>query len=528
MKSRNIISVLILLLTGLMMGCKRESPTTWQSDVLVPIANGRITLNNIIDDSLLYYDEECLWHLLFHESLTDFDLDTLVEIPDTVITKSFVVPIVGGPFVIAPGQEIIEQTENNLINVNDAQLREVRIKSGELQYSIRSYINGYLDCVYELPGVTLNGSGTTIQTVTQPGSGANPYVYNGILNLAGYKIDMTGESGFMFNRIFTHLILSAATDAPASTFVSGNDSLVIELKFVNPIVSYARGYFGQHNYELNEEVDFSDNVNFPDGNLNLQQATMKMQIVNSVGVDAQINFEEVSSYSNFHDLTLPLVHAPLYQPLNITRAYDNNGAVSSATYEYNMNNGNSNIVPFISNLPDVMNLQANVIINPLGNVTDGNDFIYTEKSLSATVDLDVPLNIGMQDLTLIDTIEINTDETELVANGAAILYFENAFPFTAKCSVWLIDDAGSSTTLLNYGQMQSAFTTDTQGVTIPAGSSFKVLLDQYVIDRINESHRFVVKVVFDTPDDGQTYGLYKDYYIDFKVVADGEVQLKYD
>jgi len=125
-------------------------------------------LGQIVPDSILKADETSLWHLLISENLTDFNLDSIVAIPDTIIKKKFNVPLVGGPFNVPNGTNIIEQHDNNLLNVNDAQLRLVKMRSGRLEYSIKSYINGYLTCTYDIPGVTLNGVGTVIETTTEP------------------------------------------------------------------------------------------------------------------------------------------------------------------------------------------------------------------------------------------------------------------------------------------------------------------------------------------------------------------------
>jgi hypothetical protein len=89
-------------------GCRKEN-TSWDSDVAVPLAFGTINISDLVADSLISADENQLWHLMIHENLTDFDLDSLVRIPDTVIRESFVVPITGGPFPIPNGQVIINE-----------------------------------------------------------------------------------------------------------------------------------------------------------------------------------------------------------------------------------------------------------------------------------------------------------------------------------------------------------------------------------------------------------------------------------
>jgi len=187
MKNIQLLKYGIILIA--FVSCKREAPTSWNTEVLAPLAKGRITLGNIVPDSFMQADENSLWHLMISENLTDFNLDDIAAIPDTTIAKKFTVPIVGGPFALPNGTSIINQHDNNLMRVNDAELRFVRIKSGKLEYSLKSYINGYLSCTYDIPGLKLNGVGTLIQTNTEPKQGNQPFISTGEIDLAGYEMD---------------------------------------------------------------------------------------------------------------------------------------------------------------------------------------------------------------------------------------------------------------------------------------------------------------------------------------------------
>ncbi len=103
-------------------GCKREERTTWNSGVLIPLVEGSMYIDDLVPDSILSADENYLWHLILVEDLTEFNLDTLVRIPDTTISKRFDVPIIGGPFPIPPGQIIINEEENNQLGLNGVEL----------------------------------------------------------------------------------------------------------------------------------------------------------------------------------------------------------------------------------------------------------------------------------------------------------------------------------------------------------------------------------------------------------------------
>ncbi|MFM9986312.1 MAG: hypothetical protein ACKVOK_13825 [Flavobacteriales bacterium] len=527
MKQKSWIPAVLVLLVVLFTQCKREEPTSWDPHILGPVAFGRVTLADIVTDSLLSADQNGLWHLIFHENLTDFEIDSLVEIPDTLIEKVFDVPLLGGPFTLPNGTALIDEEENNLINVNDAQLKEVIMKSGKLRYKLKSYINGYLACVYDLPGVTYNGVGTVIQTTTLPSVGEIPFVYEGEIDLADYHLDMTGISGFSSNRIYSHLTIATSVDSPQQAVVYGDDYVTIELEFIDPVVYYARGYFGQHNYDLDQTIEFGEDFNMPTGALNLNGTTMSLHVENNVGADLELDFSELVAQNSYNSSSVYLNHASLFEPIHLTRAFDNNGVVTPDVYDVTLNAQNSNIDDFIENLPDALHMIANVKINPLGDVSDGADFIYTENALNAEMEIDIPLNIGMSNLTLRDTLVI-AEDLELTADGKFVLYVTNTFPFSATLNAYFSAEGNTSNiSFVSEQTIAAASETGIAGQTVAAHSMLIIPASQSIIDVFNPENSLVIEVVFNTPEYPQLVGLYQNYYMDFKLVADGEVQVEF-
>ncbi len=401
------------------------------------------------------------------------------------------------------------------------------MKSGKLRYKLKSYINGYLSCVYDLPGVTYNGVGTIIQTTTQPSVSDIPYVYEGEIDLAGYRLDMTGISGFSYNRIFSHLTIATAIDSPQQAVVYGDDYVTIELEFVDPVVYYARGYFGQHNYNLDQTIDFGDELNLPTGALNLSGTTMSLHVENNVGADLELDFNELAALNSYSNNAVNLSHTSLFEPIHLTRAFDNNGSVTPDMYDVVLNSQNSNIDAFIENLPDALHIVAGVKINPLGDVSDGADFIYTEQALKADLKIDIPLNIGMNELTLRDTLQI-AEDLEMTADGRFVLYVTNTFPFSATLNAHIGNPAGEVLSSFVVEQsIAAASETDTPGQTIAAQSTLVIPASQTIIDLFNPTNFIVIEVVLNTPDYPQLVGLYQNYYMDFKLVADGEIQVEF-
>ena len=503
--------------------CSRREPTSWDSDVQGPLAYGRLSVQQIVPDSLLYADETGLWHLLFDENLTDFDLDSLVEIPDTVILKEY--QLLPGEYL--PGFSL-PGTQLSQINIQhpSVQLKHVRMKSGKLRYRFVSPVDGYLNCTLNIPGMTLNGVAQSITFNTAPPASGSDFIAEGFIDLQGVELDLTGELGNSFNRFA--ITFDAVVD-PSSTqpaVVSSGDEIALEFEFDNPLLSYARGYFGSHTYELNEQVDFSAFAAMPEGVLNLDGAEMQFFIRNAVGVDAQIDFEEISNYNVGSSTSVALEHPTLYNAINITRAQDLGESVQAYEYSFDVNGGNSNLDAFLENLPNQFNLLGNVKVNPLGNVSDGNDFIYLDDALQANLVMDIPMRFGMQNLHLADTLYLTNAAEEIPLDGTLELFITNGFPVEGKVSLYVIEN-GVRVTIAENLQIAGAMPTTTPSAPTPSESMLAIDAQSDVLSKLHEGNPLLIDVTLQTPGAPSPVGIYANQFIDFKLIVDGTYTIQY-
>ena len=518
---RVIVPMLWLLMLA---SCSRREPTTWDSELSGPIAYGRLSLEQLVADSLMQADESGLWHLIFDESLTDFELDSIIQIPDTTIVKSYSLFVVGD---FAPGFTLpIAPTQQITIQHPTAQLKQVRMKSGQLKYRLRSPVDGNLKCIFTIPGLTLNDVPQSIQIITQPPQNGDDFVTEGFLDLAGLELDLTGESGSSFNRIAATFSVVVDPESSQPATISPGDAIDFEMQFADPRVSYARGFFGTHYYDLNEQVDFSALANMPDGVLNLEETSMKFTIRNAVGVDAQIDFAEISNYNQLTQTSVSLEHPTLFNPLNITRAQDNNGAVNAYEYDYEVNSSNSNLDAFFENLPTQFQVQGDVTINPLGNVADGNDFIYTDDALQAGFKMDIPLKLGMQNIHLADTLLLTNAAPEIPLDGSLLLWLKNGYPVEATVSLYIIEN-GQRINLAYNKKIEAAVPSNIPNTPTPSESWLEIEASELLIAKLNQANPLLIDVVLHTPGAPVAVGLYANQFIDFRLIVDGTYTLQY-
>jgi hypothetical protein len=522
--------IIALLIAFGLVACKRQEPTSWDVDVVLPVAKGRLQLNDLVTDSLLSVDANGVYHLHFSENLTDFSLDTLVQVPDTTIHKKFEVPLNGGPFTIPANVTLIDQNEDRILEVGNVLLREMVAGSGYMRYSLKSYINGYLDCSYSIPGLSYNGIPTVILAQTSPSTGGVPNVVTGVIDLTNYTFDLSGVSGGDFNKMNTNLLIRTSPTAPASAIISAHDSVVVDLEFVEATVAYARGYFGSEAYELNENVEFGSGLNLPEGSLNLESAAMSLKVQNYVGVDAALQFHSLGGWNAATPQNIVnLDYAPIMQTMNLERAELSFGEVVPTERTFNMNEGNSNLTSFLGNLPTSMALDATVLLNPLGDVSQANDFIFTNRTLEATLDLDVPLKLSTAGIVLRDTFALDTKQLDQVHFGKLKLKVENTFPVNATVLMHLADSETSDVfEVETTGSIVSGSGVFTPGPLIPVWSEVDVVLNASDIERLKNSAKLIVELRLDTPLYPAIVAVTPEMYLDFYLSVSGQGEVSYE
>jgi len=503
--------------------CKRNEDTTWDVDAWGAVARGSLSLEDLVPDSLLEADANNLWHLHLTKNLTDFDLDTLVAIPDTNFTTKFVVPLNGGPFNIPAGTQIINSNRQNQFGISNAQLTQVNLSAGKLVYSLRSYINGDLQTTLTVPGLSLEGNGTIIQAHTLPGS----QEITGEIDLAGYEVDLTGTNGTSYNRLFSNMTVRVSNDAATAAQVFQNDSIVVTLRFEDAMISYAKGYFGQHHYDLNQTIAANSDLHLPDGLINLDGMRMNFRIENYVGVDARIHLSNITGVHTTNSSSVELQNGEIYQNFNVTRATDNQGNITPYIRSVELNDQNSNLTSFAENLPDQFVVAGTVDINPLGNVNFNNDFIYTNQPLNLLLDIDLPLNVAMNNLVLRDTLDWNGFDLEGNASGKLYLQVENGFPFSATIRIeYQGEDLNvAPITLLENGSIAEGVLSGFSSECTPTYSLIEIPISASKWAALKSIGAMNISANFNTADYPQLVGLYKGYKLDFVLSANANLPI---
>ncbi len=521
-----------LLIFVLLFSCRKEmTKPSWDTEDLAPLIKASLNINNLLPDSILQANPDSSMKIVYQNDIFHFSMDTLFKIPDTSLRKAYTIPVA---VTVQPGQSVVS---NNLsettYNLHGAQLRTIIIKSGFINYNIKSSIHEVTDFVYGLPCATLNGVPFTVNIAVPAAVGNTPGVYNQTYDLSGYVLDLTGINKNKINTIYTSLTAKVSPSGHA-VLVNPTDSLVINNTFQKFIPYYAKGYFGQDTLKMGpSETEFSMFKRIVDGTIKLEDVNFNLSIENPIGLDAQVFINNLNSINTRKGTNISLVNSVIGSPININRAAESGGNVFSTYNNFPLNTSNSNIKQMLENLPDKFGYSIQMMTNPLGNISGSNDFIYSDKLLKVKMNMEIPLSMVANNLTLVDTLALNIagkTGTKNINSGTITLFADNGFPFTAALQIYLLNDNNmvvdslyTITNIIDAAPINSnrhAIGKKTTKIIIPLSENKMTLL--------YNTKKIIFKIKFNTSDQPQYMKIYSDYGIDMTLVGDINytVQLK--
>ena len=163
----------------------------------------------------------------------------------------------------------------------------------------------------------------------------------------------------------------------------------------------------------------------------------------------------------------------------------------------NFNNSNSNLPQLISMFPEQINIDYQLLTNPLGNQSGYNDFMYQQHPLSLDLSVDIPLKQNLDSIVFLDTLNYELPKNIAVNDALIKLDFTNEFPL--KCCAYLKLMSGeilnSSPICINHCQV------DNLGNFVQATNSINELdLDNDFLIELQNDNRIILELVISSPD----------------------------
>lgn len=513
-----ICGLIILFSTS---ACKKEGDrVNWNVDALLPLVELNLGINNLIEDSLLVYDENEPVRISFSDTIVRFSLDTLIQLPDTMLVDSFYFQF-GIPSGVAPGTEVEAIEDDIEIQANDIELKKATLKEGSITVLLENSFQGPVLCTYNIPDATLNGVPLQISELIPAGSVGSPETFQLTIDVSNYTLDFSNGDE-PFNHLPTSLTVTAPPGPPLP--VSPGDGVKITTTFEGLTPSYAEGYFGQSVIETDSEVHEINAFDIiQSGSIDLDQVDVTLRLLNGFGIDVRTNllYFNAINYSSANNVGLN--HPIIEQAINLNRASHPNGFPVPSVYEVNLNEANSNIDEMIENFPDAFEVAAELQVNPLGNISNHHDFVYAESTIEGILDIDIPLCLVANNLTLKDTVEFSLGDSETTDNinhGRLIIKVNNGFPIEGNITIVALGTELTPTTILPSGFFAHALTDGSNNVVAPVYSELIVELDQEKIETLRNTNELVITAALSTSNISQPIKIFQTNQLDLKVVAD--------
>lgn len=354
-------------------------------------------------------------------------------------------------------------------------------------------------------------------------------------NLAGYDIALNGTG--MQTNILPYTITAGLAPNAQNISVTANQQLLrLYTSFTNMKPEYVEGYFGNQAISYGPEViDFDFLEQIVGGTINLDDISLGISFENAIGADIRATIKNLKGINTNTGNSVTLQHPIINLPVNIDRAvnlgYNNSPQFIPVTKSYPFTNATTNLAAFVSNLPNQLEYKVDLKVNPLGNISGGNDFLYRDAGIKINLDLDMPLTFKAGGLTLVDTVDYNLnakpEDVNRYQGGNFKLYAQNGFPLDATVQLYLVDENGAITDSLFTTSLIAAAPVDANFKAIgqqPTQINFAVSTDQ--ADALVNTKKVLIKAKFTTQPQSQLLKMYSNYKLDLQLTSDFKFRMK--
>lgn len=503
-------------------GCAKE-PARWDVDVLAPLVTTSMTLGDLIPDSLLASGSNGAITLVYRSTLFAVDMDTVLAAPDTTFVYGAGLDQGLGTVNLPAG--FVFDSQNNLtrFDIDDLQLRTLVLREGTLKVNMTNELTSGILGTFSFPGSTFPDGSSTMTAFAGAGSSSQPGVTEVQRDLAGVVFDLRGPTYTDVNTLATNINLTLDPNGSGATVTEG-DSVLALLTYGGLVPQYARGYFGNRVIEVGPDTTALDLFSsIVSGTLDVDDVDLRLKVENGLGVDIQVMLDHLSAINTRTGSTVDLSHTILQGPMNLNRATDLGNGFVPSFYNAAMDQDNSNVDLFLENMPDRLGYAVELRLNPLGNVSNGHDFLYYDSRLRADLELELPLRLIASSLTLEKIIEPDlpgSADGHALISGKLNVFATNGFPFSANLQLAIVDEFGN---LMAQLPVDGSITTGLLGgdglVHAATDSRITAVLSADHAHLLYTGGKLRLRAVFNTADQVQHVQIYDHYRLDLQVTT---------
>lgn len=431
-------------------GCQPDlGKPSWDIGVKAPIIKTSISFDKLINgkEFIKGTNEGDISYVRYRQNLVKLKIDSLFKLPDTANVETFQIPV--GPINFAPGQVLQQDTLGTKYRLNGIELHKTEFRTGKLALEIISTIQEEVQIQYLIPESDKDGFPFRFTTYAPAGSNSSPTIYKDTFDLAGFSIDLRGKRKNNFNTV-TALFMTAISPNGNNVAINVGEYLSIKTTLVDAIPEYVEGYFKNQTFEVERQSSDAEVFEiFKSGSLTFSKPQISLFVNNELGVDFSANSFNISGENTASNTEVQLQSNALNN-LKVSRAFKNPG--STPPYRSNnitleINEQNSNLPEVLANLPNKIWYDASLQVNPLGNISGYNDFVYYGSGINLGLEVLLPMQFDeINNLVIADTADYvfeKEEEYNDITGGFLQLLVNNKFDFELTPGLVIYDESGN-------------------------------------------------------------------------------------
>lgn len=341
-----------------------------------------------------------------------------------------------------PTQDVIDQDEGLTLDMNGAEIKYFKVRSGRLRIKVVSTIQEDMSMVLSLPGTTKDGKAFYQELSLQGPAGVGVATTEQIYDMTGYTLDFRGKNPDVTDTVNTfHQILRVTLDSSGRKLAVGlSDSIRLEYRLEGMKPEYAIGYLGNTLSRTGLDTTNFDLFKGLDGDLTFKDVKLDFIFRNSIGAEGRLKLHHLKGQNIFNGRSQILDADPLKDYVLVGKPEFKRDAYTETSFS--LGTSNSNIKEFLEVLPQKLEYDLETEVSPGGNVNNYQDFVFDNSRMDVIMRLDVPISFAFGGLTLRDTQAVNFAELgDMTRVKSATLFLDmtNYFPLDFDLDFQLFD-----------------------------------------------------------------------------------------
>ncbi len=426
---------------------------------------------------------------------------------------------------IFPAQNVVNDSVDIVYKLDGAGIKFMRIKTGNIVITAVHTLKENLNLRYLIPGAKKNGQVLDIKRVVAAAPKDDSSRLEETIPIDGYEVDLTGRNHDTLNTFYNILIARIDSTGKLQE-LSLEDKIYLFYGLKDIIPEYARGYLGQSTYKIGPETSSFESFNkVLAGDLTLGDVKLNLELMNGVGAPAEVIIKSLKASNSVTKKSATMTSAEIInKPIKIAPALDNPFRPTPTTIAF----PSGDIKTLLEVMPDQFEYEMEVHVNPNGNTSNYNDFVYSSSKVAANLNIELPLEVGLKGFTLQDTFpvtnqEISSDNFGGVKNALLHINMENGFPIDAEFQAYIIDKSGKIVDSLFNGytrMLAGKVNSSTNRVEVPTNTKFMVEVNEHKWKTLQSNGRLVVRSRLNTIPGGQPLKIYSTYQLKIAIAAE--------